>query len=270
MEKASGQEALSYDATFYGEIAGGSHRSATIVLPIVFRTFVNGGGPTSVVDVGCGVGTWLRAASELGVTDVQGIDGDHVPMHLLEIDPCQFTQRDLRQATPTPTRRFDLALSLEVAEHLPHDRAGAFVAELCALADVVLFSAAIPGQGGQDHINEEWPTVWAARFAIHGYSTFDVVRPAVWGNEHVEYWYKQNALLYIADERTDLVGAASKMIGSANQAPLNLVHPIAWTRLSRSWNAATRSQPGVRLAASRLASAVRVAVTTRWSGARRG
>src|SRR5262249_48549974 len=130
-----------------------SEASARTVLPIVFDLWR----PASVVDVGCLFGGWAAVASELGVGEVLGIDGGYVDRSRV---PAPF----LPHAPPQPLlidRRFDLAISLEVAHYLPERRAAGFVADLCRLAPAVLFSAAIPHQGGYGHVNEQWPAYWA-------------------------------------------------------------------------------------------------------------
>jgi hypothetical protein len=98
-------------------------------------------------------------------------------------------------------------MSLEVAEHLPPDRSNSFIAELTALAPVALFSAAIPQQGGTDHINERWQSYWAGLFKKRGFSPLDVIRPAVWENDAVERWYRQNTS-YIAATTQSLIKVA--------------------------------------------------------------
>ena len=65
----------------------------------------------------------------------------------------------------------------------------------------MLFSAAIPGQPGTHHINEQFPWYWQKLFARHGYVALDVVRPRVRHNPAVEPWYSQNVLLYMARAR---------------------------------------------------------------------
>jgi hypothetical protein len=149
----------------------------------------------SVVDVGCGVGAWLRAFSRNGVRDYLGIDGDHVPLGLLSIPADRFRTADLRNLS-TIGRRFDLACSLEVAEHLPADCARKFVELLTTAAPVVLFSAAIPYQGGTEHINEQWQIYWHALFAKRGYVAVDFIRPLIYANADVDWWYRQNILVY--------------------------------------------------------------------------
>lgn len=258
MDMAREPATLSYGASFYGEIAAGSFRSALIVLPLVFDIVH----PCSVIDVGCGVGTWLRAARALGVADLCGIDGSHVPQHLLEIDSGEFNGRDLTQPLGHTTRRYDLALSLEVAEHLPRSRADSFVSDLCGLADAVLFSAAIPGQGGQEHINEERQSVWAERFVRHGFQPIDVVRPAVWSNSDVEYWYQQNTILYVANTRSDLL-ASARTAATHNPPLFDVVHPTPWGTTKAAFHAEVHSQPGLRLALQRTRDATRNAIRER-------
>lgn len=209
-----------YDRNFYGEQAAGSERSACIVLPLVFEA----ARPASVVDVGCGVGTWLAAAAELGVADVLGLDGKYVMDAGFRIADKNFRAVDLAEPIPDLGRRFDLAMSLEVAEHLPPSRSDGFVADLCSLADVVLFSAAIPGQLGTDHINLEFQHRWVERFGGHGYTAFDLVRPRVWHNAEVESFYRQNALVYVNSARPDLVARAAD-VASACPPLLDVAHP---------------------------------------------
>jgi len=95
----------------------------------------------------------------------------------------------------TLNRKYDLAISLEVAEHLPEQFADLFVKTLILHSDIILFSAAIPGQGGQNHLNEQWPDYWIEKFSKHGYFFHDLIRPLIWNNKKVDYWYKQNTFL---------------------------------------------------------------------------
>jgi hypothetical protein len=95
------------------------------------------------------------------------------------------------------SERFDLAISLEVAEHLPRRSASGFVRSLCQLAPIVLFSAAVPGQGGEHHVNEQWPEYWRQAFANHHFVMFDPFRPLLWHDERVAFYYRQNLFLFI-------------------------------------------------------------------------
>src|SRR5208283_2885437 len=90
-----------------------------------------------------------------------------------------------------------LAMSLEVAEHLPPQSAKGFVDCLTRLAPVVLFSAAIPFQGENHHVNKQWPDYWVALFKADDYLPIDCIRGKIWGNDRVDYWYAQNMILFV-------------------------------------------------------------------------
>jgi len=202
-----------YTPEFYREVSG--RDSAREVLPIVLELLH----PGSIADVGCGCGEWLAVAYELGIQDVLGVDGAWVQTSQLAIPREKFKVHDL--TTPLKLeRRFDLVISLEVAEHLPGAAARAFIASLCEAADKVVFSAAIPGQGGRHHVNEQWPEYWAAIFQQFGYSCYDLIRPRIWTNPRVAWYYSQNCLIFARPESVPHLGPT--------QAPLSLVHPALW------------------------------------------
>ncbi|MER3452772.1 MAG: hypothetical protein C4321_03245, partial [Chloroflexota bacterium] len=153
-----------YDRAFFEELADATCASADAVAPLLVDLVR----PASVLDVGCGTGTWLAAFRRLGIEDVFGIDGGEITPSMLEIPAACFARADLSRPFDLG-RRFDLALCLEVGEHLPAGAADALVGSLTAHAPVVAFSAAIPFQGGAGHVNEQWPGWWAARFAERGF-----------------------------------------------------------------------------------------------------
>jgi len=207
-------QAKYYNPKFYRELAS-AQESAREILPLVLDVVK----PASVIDIGCGTGNWLAIAHELGVRDILGIDGPWVKAQLA-IPPEKFIEHDL--STPLRLdRRFDLALSLEVAEHLPPSTAQTFVQSLCDAADVVVFSAAIPGQGGRRHVNEQWPAYWAELFADCGYQGYDFLRPRIWSNPRVTWHYAQNSLIFAR------VGSRHPFGEPAT--PLPLVHPVLWS-----------------------------------------
>ncbi len=180
----------------------------------------------SVLDVGCGDGQWLRAYGAAGAARLQGIDGPWTDLERLLIPAGQVKIHDLSNPFDLG-ERFDLAMSSEVAEHVAGRHAETFVKNLTRHADVVLFGAAIPYQGGFRHINERWQSYWAGLFAAEGYGVHDPVRPRIWDEAGVSVWYKQNLLVYVNSARTDLVErlAAHMAATATSPMPLDVVHP---------------------------------------------
>jgi SAM-dependent methyltransferase len=181
-----------YDKDFYLKQEVGSERSAEIIVPLVLSL----PRPSSVIDVGCGVGTWLSAFRRHGIQDSLGVDGECVDKTMLKIPPEHFMPFDLTQPLHL-NRKFDLVVSVEVAEHLSVEYARGVVDSLTELGPAVLFSAAIPFQGGTGHFNEQWPGYWAKYFQDRQYRVIDCFRNALWANENVQWWYAQNLLLFI-------------------------------------------------------------------------
>jgi SAM-dependent methyltransferase len=180
-----------YDRAYYLAKQEGWSGSAGVIVPALLRAFP----VRSAVEFGCGTGNLLATFARFGVVDVLGVDGGHVPRDLLNIAPEQFRAADLH-TLQSVGRRFDLACSLEYAEHLPPSRAASFVALLADAAPVVLFSAAVPGQGGLGHVNEQRQSYWAALFAEHGRVPVDCIRPAIYGAPGAEWYYAQNTIVY--------------------------------------------------------------------------
>lgn len=180
-----------YTAEFFKTALATSYASAQRIVPLVLALVP----ARAVLDVGCGTGHFLRAFHQAGVSHIAGIDGDYVPRDQLVIDQSRFQPCDLTRGFDLE-RRYDIVVSLEVAEHLPPASAEPFVESLTRHGSVVVFSAAIPYQGGTNHLNEQWPSYWAELFGRRGYQAYDVIRPAIWRDREVAWWYRQNILLF--------------------------------------------------------------------------
>jgi SAM-dependent methyltransferase len=161
------------------------------------------GVPASLLDVGCGQGTWLRAALDSGAGDVFGVDGVDIPAKDLRFDPNRFKKCDLT-APINLNRTFEAALCLEVAEHLDAAFAPVLVRTITSHSDVVVFSAACPNQRGQHHVNCQWPEYWQKLFNERGFSCSDDVRWRIWDDTRIEPWYRQN--IFIARRSGNLAG----------------------------------------------------------------
>ena len=217
-----------YDTLFFDYIQAGSSRSAQTVLPLMLADL-----PIhSVLDVGCGAGAWLREYLALGVNDALGVDGDYVRPEQLLIPGERFLTRNLAQPFDLG-RRFDLVQCLEVAEHLPATHAGTLVDNLTRHGDCVLFSAAVPGQGGEYHVNEQPYTYWRDLFAAHGYRLFDGLRPQLREHLEIESWYRYNLLLFVHDSRIPQLPPAMAATRIADTAPIPDVAPLS-NRLRRA------------------------------------
>ena len=180
-----------YNHDFYDYIDAGSRRSARAVAGLLLPEMKI----ASLLDIGAGHGAWAAEWLEAGVKDVIAVDGDYVTIDQLAIPSANFLAHDL--ATPLDLKRkFDLVQTLEVAEHLPAAKADLFVDNLVAHGDVILFSAAVPHQGGEHHVNEQPPEYWREKFARRGYAAFDFVRPGLVGKDGVMAWYRFNSYVY--------------------------------------------------------------------------
>lgn len=185
---------LHYDESFYAGIRPRSLQSAQRILGLLaphhaFR---------SVVDFGAGVGTWLEAARGLGATLAVGVEGAWVERSPLRFTGAEYRYQDLNESVQLG-RRFDLAVSVEVAEHLHPRRGPGFVDDICRAADHVLFAAALPRQGGDGHINCRPHSYWVAEFRRNGYQCLDLFRPQIWFDPGVEPWYAQNCFLFVRE-----------------------------------------------------------------------
>ena len=208
-----------YDASYYSpEGPADTTRSAEVIVPLVTSLIEI----KSVVDVGCGTGTWLAVFRQHGVERILGLDGEYVKPEWLRIPRDCFRATDLSKPFQLD-ERFDLAVCLEVAEHLPKKYSEEFVESLMRLAPVILFSAAIPCQGGIHHLNEQWPRYWKELFALHHYRMLDVIRKEFCKRPEIKFWHRQNIFLVV---REDLISSHPDFQEAAEYADdLLLVHP---------------------------------------------
>ncbi len=215
------KEVKYYDKEFFNELEQGSYQSAQKILPIVQNLF----NPASVIDIGCGVGYWLKVwKDELHINDLLGVEGDYVTERFFKLDKQYLKNADLKFPLNL-NRKFDLVMSMEVAEHIPEAHADIFVSNLVAAGDVILFSAAIIGQKGTYHINEQMPEYWAKKFISHGYIPVDFIRPLIWNNPEIQYWYRQNTLLFIKESRLGDFSELKDVVNTTNPENLLRIHP---------------------------------------------
>ncbi len=212
-----------YSTTFQAYTTASNEASARRIVALV-QNWLH---PQSVVDFGCGQGIWPGAWHAAGVADVQGVDGDYVDRAALCIPPAQFLATDLARPIDLH-RRFDLVECLEVAEHIAPDAAAQLVDTLTRHGDVLLFSAAPPGQGGEHHVNEQPYAWWRERMAAHGFELFDCIRPRIAQDRNVQPWYRYNIFLYARRDHLAQLPEAIRQTHIPPHAPIPDVSPLRY------------------------------------------
>ena len=227
-------------APMYRNLDGdlGSGVAAGVIVPLVMQRVR----PQSVLDLGAGVGSFLRAFIEHNVTDVAGIDLCLFEPELFVVDPTLISRGDLKDPVHQG-RRYDLAMSLEVGAYLAdHD---VLVDSLVRHAPVVVFSAALPSQDLLHQHHGAFPSSWAARFAARDYVVVDAFRPALWTDDRLPFWFRQNLLLFV--HRPHLEANPGLGEPSSESAPLDIVHPELYRML-----AGTDADASLKLALARI------------------
>ena len=212
-----------YSDTFYKDLQPQSRSAAENIVPFVMK-LVN---PKKVVDIGCGTGSWLSVFKEQGVEDILGVDRDWVKKWL-EIPQDKFSAIDFEKSWKID-QKFDLVLSLAVAEHLPIDNAEKFIDSLTNLAPVCLFSAAIPGQGGLNHLNEQWLEYWVKLFQDREYIVIDCIRGKFWNNQNVAWWYSQSMVMFVEKKSLSNYPLLERELEITDNSRLSVVHPLIYT-----------------------------------------
>jgi hypothetical protein len=220
--------AHAYDLTFYRYIQRGATSSAEVIVPLLTKHLQI----ASVLDVGCGAGAWLAVYRKLGIPTCIGVDGDYVNRSSLLIPPETFAAHDVSQSFDL-SQRFDLVQCLEVGEHIGPGDSRTLIGNLVRHSDCVLFSAAIPGQGGENHVNEQTYEFWRGLFTEQGYTAFDLLRPLIQDLAGVETWYRHNTILYVADRRVGQLPAAVAQTKVPDGEPIADVSSVLYRMRTR-------------------------------------
>lgn len=222
-----------YDAKFYQQQKNISVQAARKFLALLFSHYI----PQSVLDIGCGSGSWLKVAQDLGAKTVLGIDGNKVeqdelylPRNCIEsVDLNEILSGQTQSQILTDNPHFDLAMSLEVAEHLPETASRSLVDLLTQKTDVVLFSAALPHQDGCHHINCQNVDYWVNFFHGKGYICIDMFRPTfMFDDSLTAWWYGQNAFLYV---KQSVMGSFPSLKKYESNHPMSFYHEYIVNRL---------------------------------------
>lgn len=168
-------------------------KDAELIVPVLIELF----NPQSVIDAGCGLGAFLKIFIENGIEDVQGIEGSWLDESKLLVSNDRIRIADIEKGFDLD-RKFDMALCLEVAEHINEEHATQLIHTLTTHSDIIIFSAAVPYQGGQNHVNEKWIDYWKQLFNARGYKMYDILRPRLWDVKDIYWWYRQNIIVCIS------------------------------------------------------------------------
>lgn len=208
-----------YSSDFYKSRQQLAQKSASIILKHLFSNIkIN-----SVIDFGCGTGTWLHECREYDIENILGIDGNWVDIKSLEINKHYFHNHDLSLTQYIPSKKFDLALCIEVAEHLPPAMGASLIESLINSSDIILFSSAVANQRGTGHLNEQPQEFWAKIFSQYKYDCIDFIRPVIWNDNVVNVIYKQNMLLYVKSELAPVLFPS--YLKTSDSYNLNRIHP---------------------------------------------
>lgn len=208
-----------YNENFYDNFEDTTIMAGKLILPYVIGIL----SPRSIIDFGCGEGAWLQIVKEIDQTiDVCGLDGSYVKPEQLKIEKDEFIPSDLKERIELG-KTFDLAISLEVGEHLEEEYADEFVGNIIRHSDRVLFSAAIPEQGGTHHVNERWQSYWVEKFKNQGFYVSTALRNRFWEDERITPWRRQN-LLFFSRNKEDIG------LFDNDEAIINVVHPGMYQR----------------------------------------
>ena len=171
-------------------------------------------------------GYWLKAfLDEDSQICCKGIDGDWLKGQQLMIpEECiEYTDLSIYE----PKQKYDMAISLEVAEHLDSKYAERFITTLTSSSDIIVFSAAIPQQGGTGHVNERWQGYWVDLFKKRNYEMVDFIRPLIWTDDDAGI-YRQNILVFIHTDIVDDYKNAIRDISATNNM-IDVVHPVLYS-----------------------------------------
>jgi len=218
---------MKYNSSYYEKMYERNSKVAQAIMPFLIERLK----PSSIVDIGCGRGIFLAEAMKQGINDILGVDGDYIERDKLYIPQNCFMGYDLNKKLSVD-RKFDIAMSFEVAEHIEKSNERQFVSDLVELSDIVAFSAAIPGQGGKGHVNEQWMSCWNELFMEHAYYPINRLKFYFWNNNEITPLRRQNIILFVSSEKYEQTKAIFNDFDE--NVLLDVVHPRVYEEKMRN------------------------------------
>jgi SAM-dependent methyltransferase len=181
-----------YDKRYFDLIDSLAGGSAEIIAESIRSEF----NPRSVLDVGCGTGALVAILQSWGIRS-QGLEQSEAALEVCQARGLDVRKFDLEH-DELVKEETDVVVSLEVAEHLPEPVADRYVDLLCR-GNVAVLTAAQPGQGGTDHVNEQPHSYWISKFANRRFLYAEKLTEKLksnWQNQGVATFYVQNLMVF--------------------------------------------------------------------------
>lgn len=190
----SAEDNPSYSDTYFDKHEMAARNSARQVVPFVMSVLR----PTSIADVGCGSGQWTKEFISNGVRKAYAFDAFASPCWGVTANSVEFQKIDLENRV-ADFPDVELVCWLEVAEHLSESSCSRILSDIVERTDAILFSCALPGQGGTGHISERRLSDWVSDFEEVGFCCEDILRPRFWNDEDISWWYRQNTVIFVKE-----------------------------------------------------------------------
>ncbi len=183
-----------YNADYFYIVDEDAKLGASIIADYIARTFH----PKSVLDVGCGTGTLMNSLASLQIA-VKGLEYSEAALRFCRKRKLNVQKFDLENDILTKVEQFDLVVSMEVAEHLPASVSDRYIDLLTQSANRVVFTAATPGQGGHDHVNEQPHEYWIDKFSRRNFrynEPLSLKWREEWSKTTIPFWYSHNLMIF--------------------------------------------------------------------------
>lgn len=192
------KQGLYHDSYFANDVEPAAARASRVIVESIVRDFR----PATVLDLGCGTGALLAEFATRGVK-VTGLEYSDAGIERATRRGIDVRRFDVRYDGVSHLGRFDVVCCTEVAEHVPARFADRLVESLAALGPTVVFTAATPGQGGVDHVNEQPHSYWIAKFRARGLELNRDTSAAWqtdWHGAGIQDWYWKNVMVFESAE----------------------------------------------------------------------
>lgn len=204
------------------------HRSLTLSsAKKIVKLFPKFFDPRLILDIGCGTGEWIKAFQyQYPSCNFTGIDGNWIKSNNLICNFNEFIVADLNFGLPKNiiNKNYDLITCLETITDLPEKEGGKLISQICKITNLCLFSSGAPNQTHGPHKNRQWQSYWHSLFKKNGFIALDFIRPAIWNDNDVGPWYRQNCFLFIEESWLQR-NQKWQNLTLSQKFPIDILHP---------------------------------------------